>query len=96
MGDVKTNWNNVPVPTPGLGGDGVTARGTDPNVDVSGEGAIQSPWPTDKYATTNTQTNESANSVSGLPSLPARFEPSETPPTPPSLEDRNPGTIDKR
>ena len=39
---------------------------------------------------------ESANSVSGLPPLPARFEPSGTPPAPPTLQDRNPGTIDQR
>lgn len=96
MGDLKTNWNDPGAPIPDLGGAGVTSRGTDPNVDVSGAGALQSPWPTDKYATTKTETNESPNSVSGLPSLPNRFEPSEQPPSPPSLQDRSPGTIDKR
>lgn len=39
---------------------------------------------------------ESSNSVSGLPALPSRFVSTEAPPEPPSLEDRNPGTIDKK
>ena len=39
---------------------------------------------------------ESANSESGLPALPSRWEPTGKPPEPPSLEDRNPGTIDER
>ena len=34
--------------------------------------------------------------MSGLPSLPNRYEPSETPPEPPTLQDRNPGTIDQQ
>ena len=39
---------------------------------------------------------ESENSVSGLPAQPNRFEPTETPPPPPTLQDRRPGTIDER
>lgn len=97
MGDLKTNWNDPGAPIPDLGGASVVSRGTDPNVNEGGgAGAIQSPWPTDKYATTNTQTSETANSVSGLPLQPNRFEPADNPPQPPSLKDRNPGTIDKR
>ncbi len=96
MGDLKTNWTDPAVPIPDLGGAGVVSRGSDPNVDPSGAGALQTPWPTDKYATTKTETAESPNSVSGLPLQPNRFEPSGTPPEPPSLQDRNPGTIDKR
>jgi hypothetical protein len=39
---------------------------------------------------------ETPNSVSGLPLLPHRYTVHEEPPAPPSLEDRMPGTIDKR
>lgn len=39
---------------------------------------------------------ESANSVSGLEPIPARWAPSDYPPDPPSLQDRHPGTIDKQ
>jgi hypothetical protein len=39
---------------------------------------------------------ESSNSVSGLPSLPNRYEPTEAPPDIPDLTDRSPGTIDKQ
>jgi len=39
---------------------------------------------------------ETANSVSGLPLLPSRMVSNEAPPPPPSLEDRNPGTIDQQ
>jgi hypothetical protein len=39
---------------------------------------------------------ETANSVSGLPLQPDRFQPVGTPPAPPSLQDRSPGTIDER
>jgi hypothetical protein len=38
---------------------------------------------------------ESANTMSGLPSLPNRYQPNEAPQDPPSLQDRMPGTIDK-
>jgi hypothetical protein len=39
---------------------------------------------------------EMANSVSGLPLQPNRFEPAESGVEIPSLKDRNPGTIDKQ
>ena len=96
MGDLKTNWTDPVLPDHGVDGQGVVSRGTDPNVDGGGEGGLQSPWPTDKYATTKTETAESANSVSGLPAQPNRFEPSEGAPEIPTLQDRNPGTIDKQ
>jgi hypothetical protein len=76
MSDLKTNWTNPPVPTPGLGGASVVSSGGDPNFPDGPP--------------------ETANSVSGLPPLPNRFEPSGSPPAPPSLQDRNPGTIDQR
>jgi len=94
MGDLKTPFEKAAVPVPDLGGQGVTSRGSDPNVNASGSSALQTPFDKPIYA--NTGPEESANSVSGLPSLPNRFEPSETPPEPPSLEKRSPGTIDKR
>ena len=96
MPDLKTFWNNPGGPDlyPGLDGDGVTGRGTDPQVDTGGENALQSAWPNDPVP--GIDGSESPNSVSGLPSMPNRFEPSEQPPPPPSLQDRRPGTIDER
>lgn len=93
-GAVKTPFHNYAVPMPDLGGDGVTARGTDPNVSAEGDGGLQELWPNPIVPTPANA--ETANSVSGLPAQPQRFEPSETPPDPPSLDQRNPGTIDKR
>lgn len=94
MGDLKSPWSDPVAPIPGLEGAGVTARGGDPNIDTSGTGAIQTNF--DKAVMSAPDGKESANSVSGLPSLPARFEPSGTPPSPPDLTDRNPGTIDQK
>jgi len=93
MSDLKTNWNDPGAPTPGLDGAGVTARGGDPLFDTGGNGAIKDFWP--DPVTRTPDGKETANSVSGMPTQPARFEPSGTPPAPPSLQDRNPGTIDK-
>ena len=78
-----------------LGGDLATSRGTDPNIDTGGSSGLTAS-PFDKAILPSIDAQESANSVSGLPSLPNRFQPSEEPPDPPSLERRNPGTIDKR
>src|SRR5262245_38707193 len=98
MGDLKTNWPDPIYPDTGdLSGDLATSRGTDANVDGgSGGGAVQEVWPADKQVTTRSEIAETPNSVSGLPAQPNRFQPAETPPPPPSLEDRNPGTIDQR
>ena len=92
--DLKTPWTEYPVPMPGMGGASVVSSGSDPNVDTGGSSALQSPF--DKPITQAPGGSETANSVSGLPAQPNRFEPSGTPPAPPSLEDRNPGTIDER
>lgn len=92
--DLKTPWDNYPVPMPGLGGAGVVSSGSDPSVDTSGSSALQTAY--DKPVTSAPSGAETPNSVSGLPAQPNRFEPSGTPPAPPSLEDRNPGTIDER
>lgn len=100
MGDLKSPWdeqgkNGADVPD--LAGNGVTARGGDPNVDTSGAGGLKDFWPADKQLLANgPDGKETPNSVSGLPTLPSRFEPTEQPPTPPDLTDRRPGTIDKQ
>lgn len=100
MGDLKTPWDSSDQAFTGTGmdGAGVTSRGSDPNADGdNGAGMGLDPvWPADKRATTSDSQAESANSVSGLPSLPNRFEPSETPPELPDLTTRSPGTIDKQ
>jgi hypothetical protein len=97
MGDLKTNWTDPILGDHGMEGQGVVSSGSDPNAQ-GGEGpaALQSHWPSDKQITTKTDITETANSVSGLPPQPNRFEPSGTPPAPPSLQDRNPGTIDQK
>lgn len=98
MGDLKVPWygdkNPPPVPTPDLGGDLITARGGDPNTPVTGTSPIQAPW-TDPFVG-QMPGKETPNSVSGLPLHPDRYEPNDTPPPPPSVKDRNPGTIDEK
>jgi hypothetical protein len=97
MGDLKSPWmeqGKNPMDAPGLEGDSIVSRGTDPNIDTAGSGALQTPY--NKPGTTAPDGQESGNSVSGLPSLPNRYEPSDTPPEMPTLKDRQPGTIDKK
>lgn len=92
---LKPLWPDPGTPTPDPGGDGVTQRGSDPNADGNpGPAGLKDYWPQAVMSAPSGE--ESANSVSGLPSLPARTQPSEAPPDPPSLQDRSPGTIDKR
>lgn len=94
MGDLKTNWPNPGTPIPDLGGQGIIGRGSDPNADGGGglAGIIGSPF--DKVMPTPSGA-ESANSVSGLPSLPNRFEPAAANVEIPSMKDRSPLTVDK-
>jgi hypothetical protein len=97
MGDLKTPFGNAAYPnTTDLGGELPTSRGTDPNIDTGagGAGGLKDNWPGAVVPVPGGE--ETANSVSGLPLQPNRFQPSETPPEPPTLQDRNPGTIDKR
>lgn len=94
MSDLKTNWSDPGTPTPGLEGQGVVDRGTDPNIDTGGSSGLQTIF--DQAIDPSVDGAESPNSVSGLPSLPSRFEPAESSVEIPSLKDRNPGTIDKR
>lgn len=95
MGDLKTFYEDPVYPnTTDLSGDLPTARGGDPNVDAAGSSALKTFF--DEAVVPTPGNSETSNSTSGLPLQPARFQPSETPPEPPALEDRNPGTIDKR
>lgn len=99
MGDLKTFWDNPAyADTSDLGGDGVTSRGTDPNVEndnTTKDAALNTPWDTSKRATTLQEIAETPNSVSRLPPLPTRWQPTEQPPEPPNLTDRAPANVDK-
>jgi hypothetical protein len=95
MSDLKTFWSNPGGPdSPGLDGDGITGRGTDPQVTIDSPDGSQPIWPAPPVGAFSGE--EDANSVSGLPSMPNRFEPTATPPPIPSLQDRRPGTIDEQ
>jgi hypothetical protein len=97
MSDLKTFWPNPggPEMNPDLSGDTITSSGSEPGIPGGdGENALQAAWPNPSVPTPGGQ--EDSNSVSGLPPRPNRFEPSATPPEPPSLKDRNPGTIDQQ
>ena len=95
MGDLKSPFDKAVYPnTSDLGGALPTERGNDPLIDTGGSSALKTFF--EKPIESSMDTNETANSVSGLPLQPQRFQPSETPPEPPSLETRNPGTIDKQ
>jgi len=94
MGDLNTPFDKSATPIPDLSGQGVISRGTDPNIDTGGASGLKTFF--DKAIDPSLDGAESGNSVSGLPSIPSRFEPAESGVEPPSLQDRNPGTIDKR
>jgi hypothetical protein len=96
-GDLKTFWQDPGMPQQtDLGGDTIVSSGSDPNVDLGEGGNPITPfWPAPPVPELSSQ-EESSNSVSGLPSLPNRYEPADQPPGPPDLTDRNPGTIDKQ
>ena len=86
-------WKDMPVPIPGAEGDLPVARGSDPLIGAPGDNALQPIW--DAAPVTLASDEESAHSVSGLPMRPARMQSSETPPEPPTIRDRMPGTIDQ-
>ena len=97
MGDLKTFWPDKDQVFTGTdtSGAGVTQRGGEDPGDNGGDGSgLQPLWNNPPLSSFDKA--ESSNSVSGLPSLPTRFEPSETPPEIPDLTDRSPGTIDKK
>ncbi len=94
MSDLKTPFSEPAMSSPDPSGDLPTHRGNDPLIDMGGSSGLQEVW-TDQPVP-GMPSSETANSVSGLPLHQDRYQPSETPPEPPSLEDRNPGTIDQR
>lgn len=96
MGDLKTPFGNAVYPTTSdLAGDTIISRGDDPSADGNpGPGGLQPVWG-DAPFSSDAQA-ETANSVSGLPAHPNRYEPAAETVMPPDLTDRNPGTIDKR
>ena len=94
MGDLMTPFNEPAMSPPDPSGDLPTARGNDPNIDMGGSSGLQELW-TDQPVPAMAS-SETTNLVSGLPLHPDRFQPSGTPPPPPDLTDRNPGTIDER
>ena len=102
MGDLKTPWPDKDQVFTGtdMSGAGVVSSGSDPNADGGGEGggALKSFWDEKRALPENASPGnaESSNSVSGLPSLPNRFEPAESTVDIPDLTDRSPGTIDKK
>lgn len=95
MGTIKTNWTDPIMPSfDSMSGSGVTGSGSDPLIDYQGEGGLKAPlWSNPLVPTPGGE--ETANSVSGLPSLPNRYEPSEVPPGIPDLTKRSPGNVDK-
>jgi len=96
MAELKTFWNDAPVPGVGLSGDTVVSSGTDPSVTIdSPNGLTQVMWSNPPVP--NIGGEETENSVSGLPQQPNRFEPSpQSPPEPPTLKERSPTTIDEK
>jgi hypothetical protein len=91
---VKTNWTDPAVSSIDPSGAGVRSSGGDPNVSTEGSGGLKDYWPSAVVPASGGQ--ETPNSVSGLPLRAERWEPSDNPPAPPSLQDRMPGTIDER
>ncbi len=87
-------WTDSPVPVPDLGGDLATQRGGDPLITVDSPNGLQPVWK-DAFVP-DPSSSETPNPVSGLPAHPDRFQPSGTPPPPPTLKDRSPGTIDEQ
>lgn len=93
--DFKPMWSNPPVGPVDMDGDLVAARGGDPNIDIPGPNGLTSPVWGSAFVPDPPDT-ETANPVSGLPTTPARYQPTGTPPELPSLKDRSPGTIDRQ
>jgi hypothetical protein len=100
MGEIKTPWPDKDQAFSGtsMDGAGVTSRGSEDVGDNGGGAGLKSFWDEKRALPENSSpgNEESSNSVSGLPSLPNRYEPSETPPEMPDLTTRSPGTIDKQ
>jgi hypothetical protein len=98
VADLKTFFTDPAMPAPGLEGDTVTQRGSDPNIDGGqGSNGLRDFWETSQVIESESVgLNETSNPVSGLPLRPARWEPAASSEQPPDLTDRTPGTIDRR
>jgi hypothetical protein len=98
VADLKTFFTEPAMTAPGLEGDTVTQRGSDPQIDGgSGANGLQDFWEAGQVIEgENVGMEETSNPVSGLPLRPARWEPAASSEQPPDLTDRNPGTIDRR
>lgn len=94
MSDLKTFFNNPVLSTVDPSGNDIPARGGDPLIDYGGSSGLDPMWKSAPVSSPDGK--ESANSQSGLPSLPSRMAPAATPPGPPSLTDHTPGTIDQK
>jgi hypothetical protein len=94
MSGLQTPFDEPAMGAPDPAGDTVSQRGSDPNVSDSGSSALQPIW--SERPVSDPSVQETNNSVSGMPLRAARWEPTGTPPSPPDLTDRNPGTIDER
>jgi len=96
MADLKTFWDNPGAPTStDLSSDLATSSGSDPLVSTDGESGLSQLMWKEPPVPSLTSGAETANSVSGLPAEPNRYQPSDTPPPPPTLQDRRPGNIDE-
>ena len=94
MGDLKTPFTEPAMSAPDPAGDSIISRGGDPLIDMGGSSGLQPIW-ADQPAG-SMPSSETANSVSGLPLTPNRWEPAASAEQPPDLTDRSPGTIDRR
>lgn len=96
MGDLKTNWTDPLLSDVGIAGETISTRGTDPLVDLNAGGAngLMPLW--EQMPVPTPSGEETANSVSGFPSTPSRVQPTDQPPSPPTLQDRSPGIIDQQ
>ena len=90
-GDLKTFFNNPVLSSMDPSGSDIPVSGGDPNIDLGGSSALQPAWDSAPVATPDGR--ETANSQSGLPLQPSRMAPGDTPPAPPTLQDRSPGII---
>lgn len=95
MGDMKTLFSDAALTSVDPAGNNIADRGGDPNANLSGSSGLKgTPWSEPPVSAPDGR--ETANSQSGLPGLPSRMTTGATPPQPPDLTDRSPGTIDTK
>lgn len=100
MGDLKSPWESKDQAFTGTSTSGasIVSSGSDPNSEGGdGPAGLTDFWPVRALPESAKPSGaESSNSVSGLPSLPNRYEPAAETVEPPDLTTRSPGTIDKQ